>query len=71
MTCNVVACPSVNILCEVDPTSWTGLRVSQARVRVLLATIPVLVPVNFSFPSIPPPDVKGGGKVDHLDGLTA
>ena len=39
---------------EVDPISWTGLRVSQARVWVLLAMIAVLVPENFSFPSIPP-----------------
>ena len=46
-----------------DSTSWTGLRVSQARVRVLLAMIPVLVPVNFSFPSIPP---SIHGFVEHL-----
>ena len=41
---------------EVDPISWTGLRVSQARVRVLLAMIPVLVPLNFSLPWIPLPE---------------
>ena len=41
---------------EVDPISWTGLRASQARVRVLLAMIPVLVPLNFSLPLIPLPE---------------
>ena len=41
---------------EVDPISWTGLRVSQSRVRVFLAMIPALVPVDFSLPSIPPPE---------------
>ena len=50
---------SQRLCTEVDPTSWTGLRVGQARAWVLLAMIPVLVPVNFSFPSIPPRSIHG------------
>ena len=45
-----------NLATEVDPISWTGLRVTQARVRMLLAMIPLLVRANFSCPSIPPPE---------------
>ena len=41
-----------------DPVSWTGLRLSQARVQLLMPIIAAPGPANFFFPSTPPQELR-------------
>ena len=43
---------------EMDPVSWTGLRLSQARVQLLIPIIAAPGPANFFFPSTPPQELR-------------